>query len=217
MIYRILSALTSYPDEALQAALPEIAQALDAWPDARETLSPLTALLAGDDLIALQENYVATFDRNPAHSLHLFEHIHGESRDRGQAMVDLLDEYRRHGVEPSGSELPDHVPTFLEFLGTLEPGQASGALGDAIHVLAGLGARLARNGSPYAAVFVVLTTLTDVVPREMGEPPVRDMDEAMAAFGIGDDGVEPLLKPDTQHTLRFYPRREAGHPMGAVQ
>ncbi|MGL6223715.1 MAG: nitrate reductase molybdenum cofactor assembly chaperone [Steroidobacteraceae bacterium] len=217
MIYRILSALTSYPDEALQAALSEIRQTLDAWPDARETLAPLTDLLAGDDLIALQENYVATFDRNPAHSLHLFEHIHGESRDRGQAMVDLLEEYRRHGVEPSGSELPDHVPTFLELLGMMPPSEAEALLDDAIHVLAGIGARLARNESPYAAVFVVLTTLTDVVPRELGEPPVRDMDEAMDAFGVGDDGVEPLLKPDNQHTIRFYPRREGAQRTGAMQ
>ncbi|MCR2493331.1 nitrate reductase molybdenum cofactor assembly chaperone, partial [Salmonella enterica] len=86
------------------------------YPEAEETLQPLIGHLASQDLIALQETYVATFDRNRAHSLHLFEHVHGESRDRGQAMVDLLETYRQHGFEPVVSELPDHVPLFLEFL-----------------------------------------------------------------------------------------------------
>ncbi len=217
MIYRILSALLSYPDEELLGAQDEINTALAAYPQAMATLQPLSAWFASQPLIALQENYVATFDRNPRHSLHLFEHIHGESRDRGQAMVDLLHEYQQHGFEPDVAELPDHVPLFLEFLSLLPADEASVLLGDAIHVLAATGARLAQNESPYAGVFQVLTTLTDVVPREMTEPPVRDMDEAMETFGPGADGVEPLLKPDTQNTIRFYPRREAGHARGAVQ
>lgn len=207
-LYRILSALLSYPEQDLLDAGAEIAAALDAYPEARATLSPLTQYLAGDELIALQENYVATFDRRPKHSLHLFEHIHGESRDRGQAMVDLLHEYQAHGFEPSESELPDHVPLFLEFLVLIDADQAEKLLGDAIHVLAAIGARLAQHDSPYAAAFVVLTTLTHVVPQEQTEPPVRDMDEAMETFGPGVDGVEPLLKPHDamSHTVRFFPR-----------
>jgi nitrate reductase delta subunit len=82
-------------------------------------LAPLLDELRSRPLIELQENYVATFDRSPSHSLHLFEHVHGESRDRGQAMVDLMDEYRRDGFEPLETELPDYVPLFLEFLGAL--------------------------------------------------------------------------------------------------
>src|SRR6185312_7416131 len=117
--------------------------------------------------------YVATLDRNPAHSLHLFEHVHGESRDRGQAMVDLLGEYRRGGFEPQGSELPDHVPLFLEYLSLLQADAAEALLGEAIHVLAAVGDRLARNASPYAVVFGVLRTLTSVEPRAQAEPPVR--------------------------------------------
>ena len=110
----------------------------------------------------MQENYVATFDRNRAHSLHLFEHVHGESRDRGQAMVDLLETYRQHGFEPVVSELPDHVPLFLEFLGVIDPAVAQDLLDDAIHVRAAIGSRLARNESPYASVFVVLRGLSPV-------------------------------------------------------
>lgn len=207
-LYRILSALLDYPQQDMLDALPDIAQALDPWPEAQHLLKPLIAFLGAGDLIAAQENYVSTFDRNPAHALHLFEHIHGESRDRGQAMVDLLEEYRRSGFEPKDTELPDHVPLFLEFLSLLDEVAAEHLLGEAIHVLAAIGSRLARNESPYAAVFIVLPTLTSVAPRQQDEPPVRDMDDAMEIFGVGADGVEPLLRQPAmgEHMLRFHPR-----------
>ncbi|WP_439669388.1 nitrate reductase molybdenum cofactor assembly chaperone [Cupriavidus necator] len=210
-LYPILSALLGYPEQELLDALPEIDAALAEWPQARALLAPVTGLLHSESLIALQENYVATFDRNPAHSLHLFEHVHGESRDRGQAMVDLIDEYRREGFEPAASELPDYVPLFLEFLGALvadgKEARAEQLLGDAIHVLAAIGERLARNESPYAGVFAVLRTLTDVQPQPQQEPPVRDMDEALETFGPGADGVEPLLAPQGgPQAVKFYPR-----------
>lgn len=208
-LYRLLSALLCYPEQELLDALTEVEGELAAHPDAEEALQPLIGHLASQDLIALQETYVATFDRNRAHSLHLFEHVHGESRDRGQAMVDLLETYRQHGFEPVVSELPDHVPLFLEFLGVIDPAVAQDLLDDAIHVLAAIGARLARNESPYASVFVVLRGLSRVTPREQTAPPVRDMDEAMETFGAGADGVEPLLRPfsgDGAQAVRFYPR-----------
>ncbi|MCC2596817.1 nitrate reductase molybdenum cofactor assembly chaperone [Pusillimonas sp. MFBS29] len=212
LLYRILSALLDYPEQDMLDALPEIEEALKGWPDAARQLKPLMQFLEAGDLIAVQENYVATFDRSPAHSLHLFEHVHGESRDRGQAMVDLLQEYRSHGFEPATAELPDHVPLFLEYLSLLEPEVAELLLGEAIHVLAAIGDRLGRNDSPYAEVFTVLRSLTQVEPRPQTEPPVRDMDEAMETFGVGADGVEPLLRPSVtgEHTLRFYPRAAAG-------
>jgi|GEM_PF-162375 len=198
-IHTVLSALLTYPDESLLDSLDEIEQCLAEWPQARTLLAPLTDLLRSTSLISLQENYVATFDRNPSHSLHLFEHVHGESRDRGQAMVDLLEEYRREGFDLVTSELPDYVPLFLEFLGVLaldgREAHAEQLLGDAIHVLAAIGDRLARNDSPYASAFAVLRTLTDVQPQAQEDPPVRDMDEAMEMFGPGADGVEPLLGP----------------------
>ncbi|MCW0208842.1 nitrate reductase molybdenum cofactor assembly chaperone [Achromobacter veterisilvae] len=207
--YRLLSALLCYPEAELLDALGEVEAALAAYPDAEEALQPLMEYLATHDLIPLQENYVATFDRNRSHSLHLFEHVHGESRDRGQAMVDLLDTYREHGFEPVVSELPDHVPLFLEFLGVIEPGKAQELLDEAIHVLAAIGSRLARSESPYACIFGVLRAQSRVVPREQTEAPVRDMDEAMERYGSGPDGVEPLLRPfsgDGAQTVRFYPR-----------
>ena len=213
-IHRVLSALLTYPEQALVDGLGDIDWTLAEWPQARDMLAPLTNVMRREPLIRLQENYVATFDRNPAHSLHLFEHVHGESRDRGQAMVDLLEEYRRDGFELTTGELPDYVPLFLEYLGALvmdgEDARAEQLLGEAIHVLAAIGNRLARSESPYATVFQVLRTLTDTQPQHQEAPPVRDMDEALEMFGPGADGVEPLLaRRPAIDTVRFYPRDAA--------
>jgi nitrate reductase delta subunit len=213
-IYTLLATLLDYPEPELLGAMGEIEEALEAFPEATQAaLQPLLILLNAHPLIELQENYVATFDRNPAHSLHLFEHVHGESRDRGQAMVDLLDEYRRLGLEMATNELPDHVPLFLEVLGNIDRAQARALLDEAIHVLAALGDRLARDESPYAGVFTVLRSMTDVVPQAAEVPPIRDMDEALERFGPGADGVEPLLAPSMPTPLaqpmHFHPRPPA--------
>ena len=204
--YRILSTLLLYPEGDLVAALPELEAGL--IPQMRVRVAPLLIHLAENDLITLQQEYVQTFDRTPSHSLHLFEHIHGESRDRGQAMVDLMEEYKKHGLQMQGDELPDFVPLFLEFLSQLDADEAGRLLGDAVHVLAHLGRKLAANGSVYACVFDVLESLSPVPAEELSEPPVKDMDEALETFGPGADGVEPLLKPQALglQPINFYPR-----------
>lgn len=215
--YQILSALLLYPEPALIESLPELEAALAATPLMHAPLRPLLASLAKEDLIKLQERYVTTFDRTPSHSLHLFEHIHGESRDRGQAMVDLMEEYKKHGLEMSGEDLPDFVPLFLEFLSQLEEQEAQPLLSDAIHVLAYIGRKLAANGSPYSGVFDVLQQLTPVVAEELSEPPIRDMDEALETFGPGVDGVEPLLKNHAggAQPINFYPKGTTGNTNAA--
>lgn len=209
-IYRVISALLSYPEADMLAALPEIrtvVQTLDAPVDLPEVLAPLLDYLSAHDLITLQENYVATFDRNPSQALHLFEHIHGESRDRGQAMVDLLQEYQRHGFEPGSNEIPDYLPLFLEFLSCIPAEESEPMLGEAIHVIAAIGARLRDVQSPYANALLVLTAYTEVEPRQQSMPPVRDMDEVMEKFGPGADGTEPLLRPGKdEQVVRFYPK-----------
>ena len=206
--YQVLSALLLYPEQPMLDSLSELEEVLTELPALHATLKPLFSCFAQEDLIALQENYVATFDRNPSHSLHLFEHIHGESRDRGQAMVDLMQEYKKHGLEMSGDDLPDYVPLFLEFLSQLDAQEAARMLADAVHVLAHIGRKLQANGSPYAAVFEALQQLSPVEAEELSEPPVRDMDEALETFGPGSDGVEPLLKHHSggPQTINFYPR-----------
>ena len=211
--FKVISLLLMYPESDWLTALPEMHAALvdeaGVNGDAATRMAPLFDLLHETRLIALQENYVATFDRNPSHSLHLFEHIHGESRDRGSAMIDLLNEYWKYDFDASSSELPDYVPLFLEFLSLLPDDEALALLGDAVHVLATIGRKLDGNGSPYATAFQVLEALSPVAAQELAEPPVRDMDEAMEMFGPTADGIEPLLKPGPQVVQMPVSRRQA--------
>lgn len=214
-IYPVLSALLDYPEPPLLDALDEIEAALEAVPNgafAVRELAPLIGALRERSLVESQETYVATFDRNPRHSLHLFEHVHGESRARGQAMVDLLDEYRNHGLDVATSELPDYVPLFLEVLGLIGEDEARALLGEAIHVLAALGNQLEKSESPYAGVFTVLCELSEVEPLPLVGAPVRDMDEALERFGTGADGVEPLMHAfganHSPQVVQFHPRAE---------
>ncbi|MDP3841481.1 MAG: nitrate reductase molybdenum cofactor assembly chaperone [Oxalobacteraceae bacterium] len=215
--FQILSALLLYPEPALIENLPELESELAKTPLMHAPLRPLLDTLAADDLIKLQERYVTTFDRTPSHSLHLFEHIHGESRDRGQAMVDLMEEYKKHGLDMAGEDLPDFVPLFLEFLSQVDEQEAARLLSDAIHVLAHIGRKLAANGSPYSGVFDVLQQLSPVAAEELSEPPIRDMDEALETFGPGVDGVEPLLKTHVggAQPINFYPKGTTGNANAA--
>lgn len=161
--FKALSALLSYPTRELAAAIPEIAAVIAAEglvaPEAAKGLCPLLDDLGTMDLYELQERYVELFDKARRHSLHLFEHIHGESRDRGQAMVDLAAHYQRGGLVIAASELPDFIPLFLEFLSMRPLEDARGLLRETAHILALLEDRLARRNGSYAAVFTALLSV----------------------------------------------------------
>ena len=161
--FKVLSALLSYPEPELVEALPELARVLAddvLIPRAsRAAVSTLIEDLASADLYDAQERYVGLFDRTRALSLHLFEHVHGESRDRGQALVDLGTMYRLHGLEVAAGELPDYLPLFLEFLAGLPERAARSMLAEASHVIGAIGQRLSEGASPYAGVFHALTAL----------------------------------------------------------
>lgn len=161
--YRALALLLSYPTEAGRDLLPAAEAVLAADeqipPPIRRALTRLAQDLAEGDLYEAQERYVWLFDRTRSLSLNLYEHVHGESRDRGQAMVALLELYRSKGLELSANELPDHLPVFLEFLSTLPDDEAASLLGEAAHVLQAMGERLHKRGSPYRAVFGALAAL----------------------------------------------------------
>ena len=166
MMDRTLKALSltlSYPSVELQEAMPEIGAILGAdtriSPQTRAALQALADGLGQGDLFDVQESYVMLFDRSRTLSLNLFEHVHGESRDRGGAMVSLIETYRAAGFEPVTSELPDHLPVFLEFLSTRPIAEAQETLADAAHILDALATRLARRESGYGAAFVALSEL----------------------------------------------------------
>ena len=160
---KALSLILSYPTEDLQTAMPEIGNALVGdmrlVPSVRAALGALSQELEDGDLYDLQERYVMLFDRSRTLSLNLFEHVHGESRERGGAMVSLIETYRAAGFEPATTELPDHLPVLLEFLSTRPTGEARETLADAAHILDVLCARLQRRDSRYAAAFAALSAL----------------------------------------------------------
>lgn len=192
-IFTALSVLLEYPSAEQQAVLSELHDHLD--PHQQNMLAPLFSYLRDQpDLITLQEDYVATFDRRASHSLHLFEHIHGVSRDRGQAMVDLHEEYQRYGLALDTSELPDYIPLFLEFLAQIPREDAIDLLGDAVHVLARIGNKLDEADSVYACLFKALCELTPVEPQALPEPLEGDMEESMVTFGPDAFDMEPTLK-----------------------
>lgn len=163
---KALSLVLSYPTVALQGAMPEIGGVLAAdsrlTASARRALRPLVDALRDRDIYDLEEEFVMLFDRSRTLSLNLFEHVHGESRDRGGAMVSLIETYRSAGFEPATSELPDHLPVLLEFLATRPFAEAREILADAAHIFAALGERLTRRTSPYAAVFAALAQLAGI-------------------------------------------------------
>jgi nitrate reductase delta subunit len=124
-------------------------------------LTSLAFELSRQDLYEAQARYVDLFDRTRSLSLQLYEHVHGESRDRGQAMVELLKLYSSRGLELTAKELPDHLPVFLEFLSMLPTDEAAALLGEAAHVLEALRERLKKRRSPYARVFDILVALVE--------------------------------------------------------
>jgi nitrate reductase delta subunit len=167
--FKVLSVLLSYPTAELQQAADDLKSALDAEklvPAAEHrALVKLIDEIAIGDLYDLQERYVLLFDRTRSLSLHLFEHVHGESRDRGQAMIDLQNLYGEKGLELGTSELPDFIPLFLEFLANQPRAEALELLGQPVHVLAALAERLRKRSSSYESVFRTLVALAHEKPK----------------------------------------------------
>ncbi|MDT3376935.1 nitrate reductase molybdenum cofactor assembly chaperone [Labrys neptuniae] len=197
--FKVLSALLSYPGDDLRAASNEISGILHSEqlinPRLLQALEQLLAEFATLDLFDLQERYVDLFDKTRRLSLHLFEHVHGESRDRGQAMVDLAALYEKGGMILVGNELPDYLPLFLEYLSTRPVAEARALLADTAHIIASLQERLAKRGSAYASVFAVLGALAGGgIATDPGEDEAVDdfvaldaaWEETAVAFGPGD-------------------------------
>jgi nitrate reductase molybdenum cofactor assembly chaperone NarJ/NarW len=188
--YKALALLISYPTEVVQSSASEALAALDneglVPAPIRRALARLALRLSTEDLYALQEEYVWLFDRTRSLSLNLYEHVHGESRERGPAMVALVELYRSRGLVLSGGELPDNLPVFLEFLSTLPNDEAGSLLGEAAHVIAAIGERLHKRGSLYRAAFGALTSLSSA-------PADRDALASLTAEPDDDPGDLAML------------------------
>jgi nitrate reductase delta subunit len=206
--FKVLSALLTYPCEDLQAAALDMRAALGdegiVPGAARQALNRLIDEVATNLLFDLQERYVDLFDRSRSLSLYLFEHVHGESRDRGQAMIDLLALYEKNGLTVGASELPDFIPLFLEFLATQSISEACDLIGQTAHILSALAERLARRESLYEAVFRALLVLADAKPDAAAVATV-------AAEGDGDLADLAALDAEWEDApVTFGPEASAG-------
>ena len=203
--YKVLSAVLSYPTAEFQGAARDLIFALNEEKllsaKHRAAVGVLIEEIAEADLLEIQSRYVDLFDRTRSLSLHLFEHVHGESRDRGQAMVSLLERYQQAGLDVAAHELPDYIPLYLEFLSTLDDDEARANLAEPAHILAALGERLRRRGSDYAAAVQALVVLSEIVPSkdvlaELRKEKIEDpsdlaaldkaWEESEVRFGPGD-------------------------------
>lgn len=184
LVFRALSVLLSYPTERVREALPEIAEVVRATPllprRERQNLLDLIDEVGHGELLQAEERYVDLFDRGRALSLHLFEHLHGDSRDRGEAMVDLKRIYERAGFDLAGRELPDFLPVVLEYLSCRDMAEARDMLADCAHILTRIGRSLVARGSRYAAVPQALLVIAGERPIDATKvPPVKERIETL--------------------------------------
>jgi len=210
MTMRVLAAMLRYPDAAFRAAVPELRAVLEgehALP--RQRLIELDALLRqlqAMDPFEAEGRFVDTFDRGRATSLHLFEHVHGDSRDRGPAMVDLGQMYERAGLVLGGNELPDNLSVVLEFASTQPEKVAREFLGEMAHILTAIFSALRERENPYASVIAAVLELAGQKVQAVPVVPDEDMDEAWAeppAFdGCSSRGQASPGTPQPIHIVR---------------
>ncbi len=163
---KVLAVLLSYPDINVYKNVDDLAETLKQESLlSKKTLKGLLSFIEdykNKDFLELQERFVATFDRSRAHCLNLFEHIHGESRDRGPAMVDLIEMYAKKKLFIDKKELPDYLPLFLEYLSLCDVQEAKTSLGDTIDIIALIGGQLKKSESPYWIIFSALEELSNI-------------------------------------------------------
>ena len=183
---RVLARLLAYPDAALRRDLPDVRAALHAdsalGAMRKREIEALIAHLESGDTIANESDFVDLFDRGRATSLHLFEHVHGDSRERGPAMVDLVQTYEAAGLLLAPGELPDYLPVLIEFASTQTPAVARDFLGEMAHLFDPLGQALQKRGSPYASVPAALLELAGVEPDTAAAPPPRADEDIDASW-----------------------------------
>ncbi|MFC0199574.1 nitrate reductase molybdenum cofactor assembly chaperone [Paracoccus rhizosphaerae] len=209
---RALAALLGYPSAELAAHIPDIRAALAAGsllpPDELGGLEPLLQRLGSQDLLDAQVEYTELFDRSRALSLHLFEHVHGDSRDRGPAIIDLGQQYLDKGFMLEGPELPDFVPVFIEFASCLSAPEAREMLGEPAHVFAALEERLVERGSDYAPVFGAVLALAGAHPDAEALDELREQAPSDDPAQIDEEWEEKAVTFTAPH--------EMGGPTGIV-
>ncbi len=201
--FKVLSLLLAYPTADIKAGARELSAAIEKEALLSKPhlalLGKLIAEMETRDLYDLQERYVLLFDRTRFLSLHLFEHVHGEGRDRGQAMLDLKALYDKHGLDISASELPDFLPLFLEFLSTCSLDEACELLNQPLHIIAMLRKRLRKRGSIYTCVFRALESVAS------GKPSASLLKDLLRVADDDPEDFEQLDKAWEDEPVTFGP------------
>ena len=192
--WALLSFLLRYPDSAVAGARDELAAEVSALPEgpARAALERFLAAWTGDQT-ALAARYVETFDLRRRASLHLTYYAHGDTRERGMALLRLKKLYRAAGLPMSSAELPDHLTVMLAFAALAEPGRGEALLAEHRPAIELLRLSLHDLSSPYAhvldAIAALLPTLTVSERSEVAR---------LAREGPPDEavGLEPYGPPE---------------------
>lgn len=206
---RALALLLSYPDEKIRSQMCAVMDVLNT--EAILTKPRLTELnafvsyLQQMDPLEAESRYVETFDRGRSTCLNLFEHIHGDSRDRGPAMIDLAQTYAQSGLNLDPDELPDHLCVVLEFASTQDPEIAHAFLGEMTHILNVIFSGLLKRESPYASVIAAVLEISGYKAQAVSIPAEASLEESWQepeAF----DGCSNLgqARPNQQHPIHFF-------------
>lgn len=214
---RALAALLAYPDAELRAFVPSIGEVLYqekslSAPRLAE-LDVLLGALARRDTLANEAEYVSLFDRGRATSLHLFEHVHGDSRDRGPAMIDLAQTYEKAGLYLAEGELPDYLPAVLEFVSTQPPSEARAFLSEMAHIFNAIFSALQKHRSPYASILGALLDLAGEKAEAVKLPAEDDLDESWAEPPVFDGcSTKGQARPGQEQTIQIV-RRQGATPL----
>lgn len=213
---RVLAKLLGYPSAELRAHLPDLREVLAAeralGSARRAELEALIESLARTPALDVEAAYVELFDRGRSTSLHLFEHVHGDSRDRGPAMVDLAQTYEKAGLYLAPHELPDYLPVVLEYASTQPPREARAFLAEMVHILQAIFSALQQRGSAYASVLGALVELAGEkahAVKVVADEPIDDSWAEPAAFdGCSAKGQSRPGELQPVHVVRKSPASE---------
>jgi len=205
---RALALLLSYPDADMRSKLTDIMSVLSLEralsPSRISELKNLSEELQGLDPLEVESRYVETFDRGRSTCLNLFEHVHGDSRDRGPAMIDLSQTYAQTGLVLDPDELPDHLCVVLEFASTQTEDVAKSFLDEMAHILNSIFSALLKRESPYATVIAAVLELSGHKAQAVNIPVEESMDsswqEPEAFDGCQSRGQS---KPNLEQPLHF--------------
>ena len=210
---RVLAAVLGYPNAQLRSDLPEMRELLqEERVLSHSRLAELDALmdmLSRADALEAESDYVDLFDRGRGTSLHLFEHVHGDSRERGPAMIDLGQTYEKAGLILAEGELPDYLPAVLEFVSTQPVREARAFLGEMAHIFNAIFGALQHRESPYASVLGALLELAGEKAQPVKPPAEEALDESWAEPVVFDGcSTKGQAKPGQAQPIHIVRKRD---------